>query len=237
MHNGGEVGLSGPISVSRSRSILLAGVGAGLLANYWVLEGPLADRSDPAGSWVSDLGARSEADALLFNLLDGLAGLAIVLLALLLWSVLARRSRMLRLGLAALFAVGVCGVVDATFPLSCAETLQPGCELDYGAVDVVHATENVIATLATAAAFLLLGMGLRAEQDLRRVGMITLALAASWLLLTVLMGSQFVIPGMDEVKGLFQRLGQVVLGAWFVALAVGVRRASGGRGPSSRSAR
>ncbi len=133
--------------------------------------------------------------------------------------------------------MGVCGVVDATFPLSCAETLQPGCELDYGAVDVVHATENVVATWPRPRRSCCSAWAFAPSRTCGASGSITLALGRGWLLLTVLMGSQFVIPGMDEVKGLFQRLGQVVLGAWFVALAVGVRRASGGRGPSSRSAR
>jgi Protein of unknown function (DUF998) len=223
--------------MSRSRAIVAAGLAAGLLANYWVLEGVLAERSDPSGSWISDLGARSEDTALPFDLLDGLAGLAIVLLALLLWRPLADRARRLRLGLVALLAVGLCGVVDAAFPLSCAETLQPGCELDYDAVDVVHATENVIAVLATAAALWLLGTGMRAEPDLARVGAVTLALAAAWLLLTILMGSQFLIPAMDDVKGLFQLLSQLVLGAWLIAMAIGIRRLRAGSGPSSRSSR
>lgn len=211
--------------MTRRRAILSAGVVAGLLANYWVLEGALADRSDPLASWVSDLGSRSEGADVLFNLLDGAAGLAIVVLAALLWSELAGRSCVLRGGLIALLAVGVCGVIDAAFPLSCAETLQPGCELDYDVTDVVHATENVVAVIAAAAALLMLGVGLRDQPDLRGVGTVTLGLGAAWLLLTVVMGSQFLVPGMEEVKGLLQRLSQVVLGAWLVALAVGVRRA------------
>jgi len=223
--------------VTRQRALIPAGLLAGLLANYWLLEGALAERTDPSGSWVSDLGARSEEHALVFDLLDGAAGLAIVLLALLLWRPLASRSRTLRLGVVALLALGVCGVIDAAFPLSCAETLQPGCQLDYDLVDVVHAAENVLAVLLTAAAFGLLGVGMRDEQDLRSAGTATLALGAAWLVLTAIMGSQFVIPAMDDVKGLFQRLSQIVIGIWFVALAAGVRRSAAGSGPSSRSAR
>jgi hypothetical protein len=216
--------------LKRRWALTAAGVAAALLANYWVLEGPLAERSDASGAWISDLGARSEADAKLFNLLDGAAGVAVVVLALLLWPVLAGRSQALRLGVWALGLVGVCGIVDALFPLSCAETLQPGCELGYDAVDVVHAVENVVAVLVTGAAFLLLGLGLRGVRETRGLGTATLALGGCWLVLTAVMGSGLVIAEMDELKGLFQRLGQVVLGAWFVTLAVGVGARGAGEG-------
>lgn len=212
--------------MSRSRAILLAGLAAGLLANYWVLEGVLADRSDPSGSWISDLGARSESTALVFDLLDAAAGLAVCVLALLLWGRLGDRSRRVRLGLIALFGVGICGIVDGAFPLSCAETLQAGCELGYDAVDVIHATENVVAILATATAFGLIGIGLRGLEPLSGLGTATLAIGAVWLLLTLLMASQFLIPGMDEVRGVFQRASQIVLGIWFVVLGAGISKRS-----------
>lgn len=212
--------------MTRSRAIVLSGLAAGLLANYWVLEGPLAARADPTGSWISDLGARSEPTGWRFDLLDGVSGVLICVLAAMLWEPLASRSRALRWGLIALLAMGAGAVVDGYIPLSCAESLHNGCELRYDALDIVHATENVIAVGVTAAAFWLLGNGLREQPELRRVGLITLACGGVWLLLTILMGSKFLIPDMDDVKGLLQRSSQVVLGAWLILLALGVARPS-----------
>ena len=105
---------------------------AGLAANYWVLETLLADRTDPAGSWISDLGARTEATGLALRPARGRLRRA------------ARRVRAAapaaaspaapassRWGSWRLLAVGVCTIVDGAFPLSCAETLAEPCELRY----------------------------------------------------------------------------------------------------------
>ncbi len=78
--------------------VLASGIAAGLVANYWALETLLADRSDPAGSWISDLGARTESTGLLFDLLEVASGLLIVLFAILILPPLGRRSRQLGWG-------------------------------------------------------------------------------------------------------------------------------------------
>jgi hypothetical protein len=204
---------------------VLAGIVAGVLANYWLLEAWLADRTDPAGSWISDLGSRSESTGWIFDLLDAASGLAILVLAALLWPVLAARSRALRLGLAALAVAGACAVIDGAFPFSCAESLQPGCELSYDAVDIVHTIETFAAIAATIAAFWLLGTGLRGEPGLGSVGVMTLSLGIAWLALTMLMGVASLVDDLESGKGAFQRASQVVLGAWLVVLSTSAMRA------------
>ena len=158
--------------MTRSRLVLASGIAAGLVANYWALETLLADRSDPAGSWISDLGARTESTGLLFDLLEVASGLLIVLFAILILPPLGRRSRQLGWAVVALIAVGVCTVVDGAFPLSCGESLAEPCELRYDAVDLIHGGETFLSIALTIVMFGLFAAGLRAEAEsgLRRLG-------------------------------------------------------------------
>jgi hypothetical protein len=198
------------------------GVLAGLTANYWALETLLADRADPAGSWISDLGARTEATGLLFDLFEAASGVALVAFALLLLPFLAGRSRELRWGGWGLVAVGVCTIVDGAFPLSCGETLAEPCELRYDLVDVIHGGETFISIAITIVTFGLFAYGLLREADerLRRLGAWTVAAGAAWTACNVLMGAQYLIDDLASAKGIFHRGAQVVLGAWLVALAL-----------------
>ena len=208
--------------MSRPRAVTIAGVVAGLLANYWALETLLADRSDPAGSWISDLGARTESTGLLFDLLEVASGLAIVVFAALLLHLLAGRSRELRLGVWALAAVGVCTVIDGAFPLSCGESLAEPCELRYDAVDLIHGGETFVSIALTIAMFTLFAAGLRSAADasLRRLAGWSALAGVLWVACTVMMGAQYLIDDLGEVKGVFHRGSQVILGAWLVAVAL-----------------
>jgi hypothetical protein len=67
--------------VTRSRGLVAAGPAAGLLANAWALETLVAQRAQPSASWISDLGARSESTAWLFDLLNAASGVALCLVA------------------------------------------------------------------------------------------------------------------------------------------------------------
>ena len=78
--------------MKRTSPILLAGIGAALINNYWVVEGLLASRADPTASWVSDLAARSEAFGWRFELLEIASGVAVVAFALALLPKLGRLS-------------------------------------------------------------------------------------------------------------------------------------------------
>ncbi len=147
--------------MSRSRPIALAGIGAALLCNYWVLEGLLAKRTDLDDSWISDLGARSEVFGWRFELLAIVSGLAIAAFALLLLPRLGALSPTIRRGVLALFATGILAAIGGA-PLSCAEGLEASCSLAYDPFDVIHATANIAEIATTALAFGLVGFGLTA---------------------------------------------------------------------------
>jgi hypothetical protein len=210
--------------MSRSRATLATGVAAGIAANYWLLEGLLADRTDAAGGWVSDLGARSESTGWIFDLLDVGAGALLLAFALLVRPSLTARGRALRWGSIALVVTGVCSLIDGVFPLSCAESLPGSCELDYDAVDLVHVAETFVAIVATIAAFGLLAAGFICGEDqrLRRLGMVTATAGVLWILCNLIMGGSYLVVDLESVRGIFHRGSQVILGAWLIALAIGL---------------
>jgi uncharacterized protein DUF998 len=218
--------------VPRPRPIALAGIGAALLGNYWVLEGLLAKRTDPSASWISDLAARSEAYGWRFGLLEILSGLAVVGFALLLLRPLGSRSRMIRGGILALVAEGVLTVVGGATPLNCGESLDPSCSLSYDALDVIHATAETAAIAATVLAFGAIGLGLDRAAPRSRAGRVTIAIGAVWLLLTVISGVSFLSGDIDAVKGLLQRAGQALFGAWLILLGIWASPPSGRSGRS-----
>jgi hypothetical protein len=204
--------------MKRPAPILLAGIGAALINNYWVVEGALAKRTDATASWISDLAARSEAFGWRFELLEIASGVAVVGFALLLLPRLGRLSPLIRYGLWALVAEGVLTVIGGAAPLSCAESLDPSCSLHYDAVDVIHATADIASTVATVLAFGWLYMGLDRTASRRSAARATLALGVVWLMLTLVTGVSYLNGDVDSVKGLFQRAGQVAFGVWLVLL-------------------
>lgn len=210
--------------MTRSRPIALAGIGAALLSNYWVLEGLLAKRSDLGDSWISDLGARSEVFGWRFELLAIVSGLAIAAFGLLLLPRLGALSPTVRRGVVALFATGILAAIGGA-PLSCAEGLEASCSLAYDPFDVIHATAN-IAEIATAAlAFGFIGLGLSRLAPWRATGRVTLAIGTLWLLLTAITGISYLSADIDSVKGIFQRADQLLFGAWLILLGLWSARA------------
>lgn len=204
--------------MKRTSPILLAGIGAALINNYWVVEGLLARRTDPTASWISDLAAGSEAFSWRFELLEIASGVAVVAFALALLPKLGRISPLIRYGLWALVTEGVLTVVGGAAPLSCAESLDPSCSLNYDAVDVLHATADILSTVATILAFGWLYLGLDRISSRRGAARATLAIGVVWLALTLVTGVSYVSTDVDSVKGLFQRAGQAAFGIWLVLL-------------------
>ena len=199
----------------RSRPIALAGIGTAILANYWALESLLARRTDFDSAWISDLAARSEAFGWRFEALAILAGLTLIGFAFLLLTPLGSRSGEVHDGILALLAAGICAVLAGVATLDCAEGLETACRLNYEFLDLAHSVFSVGEVLATAAAFYLVGRGLRGGP--RRL---TLALALAWGMLTLLTGLSFLSADVDSIKGLAQRGGQVLFGCWLVALGL-----------------
>jgi len=202
------------------RPIVLAGIGAALLCNYWVLEGLLAERTDLATSWISDIATRSESFGWRFVTLGVISGLAIAGFALLLLRCWDGCSRILRRGLLALLGSGALTVVASAAPLSCPEGLEPSCSLAYDPLDVIHSIATAGEIAATVLAFAFIGVGLLRLGTYRRAGRATLAIGALWLALTALTGLSYLSGDVDSVKGIFQRADQVVFGAWLVLLGV-----------------
>lgn len=213
----------------RSGLPLLAGVGAALLCNFWVLEDLLAKRSDLSGSWISDLAARSQVYGWRFQLLEIASGLAVAAFA---WLLLRRqgdRSREIRNGLLALFAAGILVAIGGAAPLNCAEALERACELSYDPFDLLHTAANLLEVAAVTIAFALIGLGLSRLPSERAAGRATLAIGALWLALAAASALTYVGVDTDSVKGLCQRADQVLFGAWLVLLSV---RAESGRATS-----
>jgi hypothetical protein len=210
--------------MTRSRVVLSTGLAAGLAANYWVLESLIAAPSNPTSSWISDLGARSESTGWIFDLLDFSSGVLLLAFAISIRPLLAR-TRALRWGVAAMIAMGTCSVIDGAIPLSCAESLTNSCELRYDALDLIHGTETFISIFITVGAFGFLALGFFDETDprLRRLGVITAIAGLTWILFNILIGAQYLLDDLDQVKGIFHRGAQVVLGVWLIAMAIELR--------------
>lgn len=216
--------------MSRTRLIVATGIAAGIAAHYFLLEKLIADRTDVAGGWISDLGARSESTGWIFDMLDFVAGALILGFALVVRPVLARRSRALRWGVFALMAMGVLSMIDGAFPLSCAESLTDSCDLNYDLVDLVHGAETFASIAVTVAAFGFLALGFRDDGDehLRRLGTITAVAGVLWILCNIMMGAQYVLDDLEGAKGIFHRATQVILGIWLISMATGLGRMSRG---------
>lgn len=208
----------------RSRPIVIGtAVVAALLANYWVLEGALADRTNFDASWISDLSTRSEGSGGTFVALGVAAALALVVFGMELVATLGERGPLLRRGALAFLFAAVATVVAASAPLSCAEGLEAACSLKEDPLDIVHSVATAGEIGGTILAFGLLGIGFL-RRGRRRVGIATLAFGTVWLALTILTGVSYLSDGVDEIKGAFQRIDQILFGAWLVVLAVGTTR-------------
>jgi hypothetical protein len=205
----------------RSRSsIALTGICAGLLCNYWVLEGLLSERSDISASWISDLATRSEGTGWRFVGLGVLSGLAVAAFALMLLRRRDAGSPTLRRGFAALLAAGALIAVASAAPLSCPEGLEPSCSLEYDGLDLIHSVVTLAESAATALAFGLVGLALLRLPRGRGAGRATLTMGALWLLLTLLTAITYADADIDSIKGLLQRGAQVLFGSWLVLLAL-----------------
>jgi Protein of unknown function (DUF998) len=212
--------------VRRVGRLTLAGIAVALLWNFWVL-GLLDAHSDASSSWISDLAARSQGGGWRFELLEVASGIALTAFALLLLLRLGRRAPMLRWGLLALVLAGALTAIGGAAPLNCAEALDPRCTVNYDLLDIVHTSANVIEVIVTAAAFVLLGTGLRGVWPRRTAGHITIAIGAIWLLLSVVTAFSYLSGDVDSVKGLFQRAVELLFGGWLVLLGIWTEASSG----------
>jgi hypothetical protein len=61
----------------------------------------------------------------------------------------------------------------------------------------------------------------------RRFAIATFAFGTVWLVLTILTGVSYLSDEVDEIKGAFQRIDQVLFGVWLVVLACAASARSG----------
>jgi hypothetical protein len=217
--------------VIRTRPVVIGtAIVAALLANYWALEDLLADRHDFDTAWISDLSTRSESSGGVFVALGIVAAVALLIYGVVLVATLSRRGSLLRWGAIAFVVAAGFTLVAAAAPLSCAEGLEAACDLRDDALDIVHSVATGGEIGFTVLSFALLGLGfLRAGR--RDLGWVTFAFGALWLALTIVTGVSYLSDGVDEIKGAFQRVDQIVFGVWLVTLAVAVAPRPGGLPP------
>jgi hypothetical protein len=208
--------------VLRSRSALIgSAIVAALLANYWALEDLLADRHNFDAAWISDLSTRSESSGGIFVALGVVAAVALLIYGGVLVAVLGSRGSLLRWGAIAFVAAAAFTLIAAAAPLSCAEGLEAACHLRDDTLDLVHSVATAGEIGGTVISFALFGLGFR-RAGRRGLGWAALAFGAVWLALTIVTGFSYLSHSVDEIKGAFQRVDQVVFGAWLVVLAVAV---------------
>jgi hypothetical protein len=220
--------------VIRTRPVVIgSAIVAALLANYWALEDLFADRHNFDASWISDLSTRSESSGGIFVALGVLAAAALLVYGVVLLATLGGRGSLLRAGAIAFIVAAGFTLIAAAAPLSCAEGLEAACNLRDDTVDIVHSIATGGEIAATVLAFGFLGIGLL-RTGRRGFGVAILAFGAVWLALTIVTGVSYLSDGVDEVKGAFQRVDQIVFGVWLVTLAIGVTSASDDRENAAR---
>jgi Protein of unknown function (DUF998) len=219
--------------VLRSRSALIgSAIVAALLANYWALEDLLADRHNFDAAWISDLSTRSESSGGVFVAVGVVAALALLIYGGVLVASLGRRGPLLRWGAIAFAVAAAFTLVAAAAPLSCAEGLEAACDLRDDTLDIVHSIATAGEIAATVISFALLGLGFwRAGR--RELGWAAVGFGVVWLALTIVTGVSYLSHGVDEIKGAFQRVDQIVFGVWLVVLAVAIAPRAGEGGRSS----
>src|ERR671930_523998 len=145
------------------RRLALGGV-AGLVGaaaySSFLFARPLGSKLDPVNSYVSELGVRTQPASAFFRASDVLAGLLIVLLALVLRDGLPRDRRR-EGGRAALATAGVASVVDGLHPMGCTPSVDVVCRPPPDVLGLlaqlreVHTVSSVTGVVAAVASMLL----------------------------------------------------------------------------------
>jgi len=176
---------------------------------------------DPVDSYVSELGVRAQPASAFFRASDALAGLLIVLLALVRRDGLPGDWRR-EAGRAALAMAGAASVFDGWHPMGCTPSINVVCRPHRSFIGLLaqlreaHTVSSVIGVVAAVASMLLLGSLLREIPRWRclgGIGQLTgLAVAALGLLeLPLSLASHWV--------GLVERISVLWVSGWLAALA------------------
>lgn len=196
--------------------VLCAVVAAVANANF-LLAGAVGARVDLEVGVISELSVPGQPGALWFRLGDGLAGLLTLLLALPF-----RRERVRALALA---AFGLCTLVSAVVPLTCAPSLTT-CPASSEAAELVHDGVSVVGTAGAVVGVLLLVLAARRTRWAVPVVLVALANLGCGLYEVVTF-----FQGGNGGGGDAQRVQVLAVSAWIVLEPlVGRRRDEARRG-------
>lgn len=205
-----------PARRTERASALLFAVSA-VLYNSWLLEFLLPTGLDPRHSYVSELYAADQPFRPLFGGIESVCAILVLVGAL-----LAYRSTpgiWGRAGWLAMLGLGMSSFADVLLPMTCAPSLEPGCE----PVHPWHTATSALAHFFLFASMALLSLSARTEEPglplVRRWGARILALA-----LPAAVGTVGPLLGHPGWHGVPQRLHLTLVGVWFALLAAELAR-------------
>jgi Protein of unknown function (DUF998) len=207
------------------RRLALGGV-AGLVGaaaySSFLFARPLGSKLDPVNSYVSELGVRTQPASAFFRASDVLAGLLIVLLALVLRNGLPRDPRR-EAGRAALAIAGAASVFDGWHPMGCTPSVDVVCRPHPDVIGLLaqlreaHTVSSVIGVVAAVASMLLLGRLLGESPRWRSLGEIGQLAAVAVIALGLL---ELPLTLTNHWVGLVERASVLCISCWYAALAV-----------------
>lgn len=213
------------------------GVAAGLAYSNWLAAPWLNRRVSVRDSFVSDLGAAGQPHAAVFNFLDVLSGIGIVVLAWGLWRHLGA-GRLIGMGCLTLAGFGAGSIAEALLPLDCASSLNAACAEREASghgiswADRGHTIASVYSIVAVLLSMLFLCWALRHTRGWRWPARCWLVAGPLVFLLTAYVGA----AALDrQLPGIAERIYVAAFSLWVLTLAGGLLL-SGAR-PAARPGR
>jgi hypothetical protein len=213
-----------PSPTARRRSAVggVAGLVGAAAYSSFPLARLLGSTLDPVNSYVSELGVRTQPASAFFRGSDALAGLLIVLLALVLRDGLPPEWRR-EAGRAALAMAGAASVFDGWHPMGCTPSIDVVCRPHRDVIGLVaqlreaHTVSSVTGVVAAVASMLLLGSLLAESPRWRHLGEIGQLAAVAVTALGLL---ELPLSLTNHWVGLVERASVLCVSWWFATLAV-----------------
>jgi hypothetical protein len=200
----------------------VAGLGGAAAYSSFLFARPLGAKLDPINSYVSELGVRSQPASAFFRGSDVLAGLLIMLLALVLRDGLPRDWRR-QAGRAALAIAGVASVFDGWHPMGCTPSVDLACRPRQDVIGLfaqlreAHTVSSVIGVIAAVVSMLVLGSLLAESPRWRLLGEIGQLAAVAVIGLGLL---ELPLSLTNHWVGLVERPSVLCVSGWLAALGV-----------------
>lgn len=210
------------VQMNLTRWMKISAVLAAAFFNNWLLGIILNHRLFLAGGSVSEFSAGGQHYAWVFRVLDIVAGLAMVLLGLLIFK--ARGGRYWRWLAIFILILGLSNCADALLPLPCSGTLDAACSapvrINIHRVSLPdHALSSAIIGLLFVLIPLLGGLYARLTHNRRFEIVSVVTLVAVLLFFGLLAGESFFENGIiDHLAGYAQELQMLVFGWWLTEL-------------------